>query len=101
MPVIVVTNQLDEFCLTQSGDYKGMQFENIEQVKLDEIKKMLGITDDESVKSRLPEDDITGFCLWLKDCMKSRIAKVQLSQRLSNTPGIVIGQMSSSMLAMM
>ena len=62
---------------------------------------MLGITEHDSVKSRLPEDDVTGFCLWLKDCMKSRISRVQLSQRLSTTPAIVVGQMSSSMLAMM
>ena len=101
VPVLIITNQLDEFCFTQAGDYKGMQFMNIEQVELNEIKKMLGITDDDSIKSRLPEEDVTGFCLWLKDCMKSRIAKVQLSSRLSNTPAIVVGQMSSSMLAMM
>jgi HSP90 family molecular chaperone len=30
VPVLVVTNQLDEFCLTQANDYKGMQFMNIE-----------------------------------------------------------------------
>ena len=26
VPVIILTNQLDEFCLTSSGEYKGMQF---------------------------------------------------------------------------
>lgn len=79
VPVLVVTNQLDEFCLTQANDYKGMQFMNIEQVELEEIKRMLGITENDSIKSRLPEDDVTGFCLWLKDCLNARISRVQLS----------------------
>ena len=30
VPVLVLTNQLDEFCLASAGDYKGTQFLNIE-----------------------------------------------------------------------
>jgi len=29
-PVLILTNQLDEFCLTGAGNYKGMQFVNVE-----------------------------------------------------------------------
>lgn len=101
VPVLVVTNQLDEFCLTSSGDHKGTPFLNVEQSPIEEIKKVLGIVDDDSVKSRLPEEDVTGFCLWLKDTLKHKIARVQLSSRLSATPAVVVGQMSSSMHMMM
>ena len=76
VPVIILTNQLDEFCLTSSGEYKGMQFQNIEQARMDDIRKDLGIEGEEEVKSRIPEDDVTGFCLWLKDTLSSKIAKV-------------------------
>ena len=68
---------------------------------MEDIKKDLGIEGDDEVKSRLPEDEVTGFCLWLKDSLSSKIAKVQLSRRLTNTPAIVIGEMSSSMYMMM
>lgn len=76
VPVLILTNQLDEFCLTSSGEYKGMQFQNIEQAKVEDIKRDLGIELDNETKSRLPEDDVTGFCLWLKDSLKSKIARV-------------------------
>jgi len=43
---------------------------------MEDIRKDLGIEGEEEVKSRLPEDDVTGFCLWLKDTLSSKIAKV-------------------------
>jgi len=43
VPIIVLTNQLDEFCFTSSGDYKGFKFVNIEQTQMEEIRKELGI----------------------------------------------------------
>ena len=55
--VLVLTNQLDEFCLSSSGEYKGHSFINIEQASLDDIRKDLGITADPEaeISSQLPE----------------------------------------------
>ena len=79
-----------------------MQFVNIEQTQIDELRKELGLGgESESVASQLPEDDVTNFCLWLKDTMSSKVSKVQLSKRLKDTPAILVGQMSSSMYMMM
>jgi hypothetical protein len=55
---------------------------NIEQAPIEEVKKLLGITDEANTNSRLPEEDVTGFCLWLKDTLQSKIGRVQLSTRL-------------------
>ena len=102
LPTLVLTNQLDEFCLTSAGEYKGMPIVNIEQAQIDEIRKELGLAaEDDTVKSRLPEDEVTNFCLWLKDTLSARVAKVKLSNRLKETPALVSGQMSSSMYMMM
>lgn len=30
IPILILTNQLDELCMTSSGDYKGMKLVNIE-----------------------------------------------------------------------
>ena len=40
------------------------------------MKKDLGIEFDDEAKSGLPEDEVTGFCLWLKDTLSSKISKV-------------------------
>lgn len=71
-------------------------------MQIDEVRKELGLeTSDNSSSTRLPEEDVTNFCLWLKDTLSSKVAKVSLSRRLTNTPAILVGQMSSSMYMMM
>lgn len=102
IPVLVLTSQLDEFCLTATEQHKGMKFVNIEQAQMDEIRKQLGLeAAEEDVESKLPEEDVSNFCIWLKDTLSSKVSKVQLSKRLKGTPAIAVGQMSSSMLMMM
>jgi len=63
----------------------------------------LGIKSEQesSVRSRIPEEDITGFCLWLKNELSHNVSKVSISKRLKDTPALVTGQMSSSMRVMM
>jgi len=103
VPVLIITQQLDEFCLTSSAEFKGMKFVNIEQTQMDEIRKDLGIeaNKEKDKGSRVPEEDVTNLCLWLKDVCAAKVAKVSLSKRLTNTPAILQGQMSSSMYMMM
>lgn len=100
VPVMILTNNIYEVVLTQVGSFKGKKFVNIE-TSYDEISKDLGKSDTSSVQSRLPEDEVTPFCLWLKNELQPSISKVTLSRRLKDTPAIVVGQMSSSMRVMM
>ena len=54
-----------------------MQFVNIEQCSVDEIRKELGLEIPEGeTKSKLPEEDVTNFCLWLKDTLNTKVTKV-------------------------
>jgi len=100
--VIVLTNNIDEILFQQMGEYKGKKFVSIESA-YEEIQKDLGSKgeQDSASRSRIPEDDITGFCLWLKNELSDSIGKVSISKRLTNTPALVSGQMSSSMRIMM
>lgn len=100
--VIILTSQFDEFLFKQVGEYQGKQFVNIESA-YEEIQKDLGskVEDEVAARSRLPEEDVTGFCLWLKNELSDRIMKVQISKRLKDTPALLTGQMSSSMRVMM
>jgi len=52
-------------------------------------------------RSRIPETDISPFCIWLKEELKENVGKVTISKRLKDTPAIITGNMSSSMRIMM
>lgn len=92
IPVLVLSSQLDEFCLTAADQYKAMKFVNIEQADVDAIKKQVGLESPEtSVESKLPEEEISNFCIWLKDTLSAKVSKVQLSKRLSDAPAIAVG----------
>lgn len=83
-------------------EYKGKKFVNIESA-YEEIQKDLGnkIEDEVSAQSRIPEEDVTGFCLWMKNELSDRIMKVTVSKRLKDSPALLTGQLSSSMRMMM
>ena len=49
----------------------------------------------------LPEDDVTGFCIWLKEQTQPYVGKVTLSKRLKKVPMVLFGQVSANMRLMM
>jgi HSP90 family molecular chaperone len=102
-PVLILTNNVDEICFQQIGDYKSHRFANIE-TSFDEIQNDLKInlnqTPSEGAVS-LPEEDVTGFSLWLKNELQQFVSKVSISKRLKNQPAVLIGQVSSSMRMVM
>jgi HSP90 family molecular chaperone len=102
LDVLILNNNVDEVLFQQNGDFKGKRFVNIES-SYDEISKDLGNDHSEEVmkNSKIPEEDITPFCLWIKSELSGLIGKVQVSKRLKETPAILSGQMSSSMRIMM
>ena len=79
--VLILTNNVDEIIFQQSADYKGKKFTSIES-NFDEIQKDLGLDSEmESLeRSRIPEQDISGFCIWLKEELKDSIGKVTISK---------------------
>ena len=102
LDVLILNNNIDEILFTQNEDWKGKKFVNIES-NFDDIAKDIGSKPEEDslAKSRIPEDDTTSFCLWMKEDLKEKIAKVTFSKRLTTTPAILSGKMSSSMQVMM
>jgi TNF receptor-associated protein 1 len=100
--VLILSNNVDEILFQQNGDFKGKRFINVES-SYDEISKDLGkgVEDEVIARGKIPEEDITPFCLWVKNELSGLIGKVQVSRRLKDTPAIMSGQMSSSMRLMM
>jgi HSP90 family molecular chaperone len=103
VPVLILNNNVDEICFQQIQDYKGKRFVNIETSYEEIAKDIKPTTDDSTVNQgeRVPEDDITPFSLWLKNELSSHVTKVTISKRLTGTPAVLFGQMSSSMRVLM
>ena len=100
--VLVLENNVDEILFQQTGEYKGKKFVSIES-NYEEISKDLGgqVENEAADRNRIPENDITPFCLWIKEELKEHIGKVTISRRLKDTPAIITGNMSSSLRMMM
>jgi molecular chaperone HtpG/TNF receptor-associated protein 1 len=91
IPVLLIGNQVDEMVFQQIGSFKGFTFVNVES-GYEEISKDLGekkVYDDRT--PQIPEEDITGFCLWLKEQSKPFVGKVTLSKRLKSVPCVLYG----------
>ena len=76
----------------QIGTFKGYTFVNVES-GYEEIAKDLGDKDiarDDS-KESVPEEDITSFCLWLKEQTKPYVGKITISKRLTEVPAVLFG----------
>ena len=68
---------MDEYVLSGLNEFKGFQIQNLELASSEEIKKLTGEKDsDDAEIEGLPEDDVTNFCLWLKDTLQSKVKKV-------------------------
>ena len=100
VPVLFLTNNVDEVCFQQIGDYKTFKFHNIE-CPYEEYQKDIGDTKLSANTPSLPEDDTTSFVLWLKNELQSYVQKVTISKRLVAVPCVLYGQVSSSMRMVM
>lgn len=66
VPVLIVGNQLDEIVFQNIGSFKGKTFVNVES-GYEEIAKDVGDKLKKQDQPGIPDEDVTPFCLWLKD----------------------------------
>lgn len=91
----------DEVIFMQHPEFKGKKFQSIASA-YEEIQKDLGTKVEEDVrsKSKIPDEEVTGFCLWLKNELKSDINKVHFSKRLVTNPALVTNAIPPQMRMM-
>ena len=71
LDVLVLNTNIDEILFQQNNDWKGKKFVNIESNYEDIAKDLGGKPEEESLaKSRIPEDDVSAFCIWMKEDLK-------------------------------
>lgn len=100
VPVLLLANHIDEVCFKQIDQFKGHKFINIES-SFEEVQNDLGSKVEVDKEKGLPEEDTTTFSLWLKSELEPQVKKVTISKRLRGSPCILVGQVSSSMRAVL
>ena len=98
VPVLLLTHELDEFLLMETGNFKEHDFMSIEQANIEQLRKEIGAEARKvRIESSIPEEDVSNFCIWLKETLAHKIATVQMSKRLVDPPAVAFGPMSTSM----
>jgi len=104
IPVIFTEHNLDEVCLKGIGKYKDLEFVNIEtsfESIVSELEKKYPQKLQKKATELVPEEDIAPLCLWAKNEFDGKVTKVTSSKRPSSSPGMILGQISSSMRQIM
>lgn len=86
----------------QISTYRGFTFVNVES-GYEEIANDVEIKqkDEDINRPSIPEEEITNFCLWLKEHTKPFVGKVTISKRIKSTPAVLYGQVSANMRMIM
>lgn len=100
VPVLLLANHIDELCLRNVNEYRGYKFINIES-NFEEVSADLDTKIDHDKVRGIPEEEITPFSLWIKSELAPTIARVAISKRLTTAPAVIVGEVSSSMRAML
>ncbi len=98
VPVLLLNNQIDEMCFENTRTYKGHNFKSIESSYEDVAGDLEGLTD--RPKSLISEEELANFSLWLKNQLAPSVSKIVISKRLTSTPAMLYGQVSSTMRMM-
>ena len=99
--VLVLSDPFDEVIFMQHPEFNGKKFQSIASA-YEEIQKDLGSKAEEDVraKSKIPDEEVSAFCLWLKNELKADINKVHFSKRLVTNPALVTNAIPPQMRMM-
>ncbi|MBM7854566.1 molecular chaperone HtpG [Desulfohalotomaculum tongense] len=95
--VIYTREAVDDYILTQLGEYEGKKLVSADQENLD-------LTGDDGGKEKgLPEDEVKELLEWMKKTLGEKVSTVRESKRLVDSPAIILspGYTTNSMERMM
>jgi len=92
-------NQLDDFVMTNLAEYSGKKLVSIESAKAKEALK----TDKskEETTDRLSKEEVKEIAKWMKDILIGKVSSVTESDRLVDSPALIVDHESASMRRMM
>ncbi|CAN1313057.1 Heat shock protein 90-5, chloroplastic [Linum perenne] len=81
--VLYLVEPIDEVAIQNLQTYKEKKFVDIS-------KEDLELGDDDEVKDREATQEFFGLCDWMKQQLGDKVAKVQVSKRLSSSPCVLV-----------
>lgn len=102
VPVLYLQVNIEEMILRQLNEYKKFQFVNVESAESELPKELLKEQTDVVIsKDKVPDDELHIFALWVKNELQPVVVNAVVSKRLSDTPAMVVSQVSTGMRQMM
>ncbi len=101
--VLYLYEPADEFVITSVLKYKDYDFKSVDQADLEKLKKLDDLEETKEEKEKLSSDDelhLSSLISKMKDILGERVTDVKISERLKESPAILINPedgMSASM----
>ena len=92
IPVLFMTDAVDEFWLQNIGKYKDFDFKSITKGKVDLSKIGEKTKDDKKVKDKKINNKINDLVVLLKNELKDTISDVVVSDRLTKSPVLLVAE---------
>lgn len=100
VPVLFCFYHIDELIFRNMGDFQGYKFANIENSLEPTDREFLQVAEYDKVRG-IPEDDLVPFTTWVQKELSPLVKKVIVSTRLTDSPAIVTGEMTSAVRQVM
>jgi len=95
IPVLFMTDAVDEFWLQNIGKYKEFEFKSITKGKVDLSKLGDKKENDKHKSSKINNNKINDLTVLLKNELKNNISDVIISDRLTKSPVLLVAEESS------
>lgn len=102
IPVLYVSINIEEMILRQLNEYKKFNFVNVESMDSHVPKELLKEEKEiELNKEAVPQEDLSMFCLWIKNELQPVIKEVLSSKRLTDSPAVIMSNITTGMREIM
>jgi len=85
LEVLLMSDPMDEYAMQQLKEYEGKKFKNISKEGLE-----LAADEEEKKKAEELKKAAEQLCTVIKDTLGEKVEKVQVSQRLSSSPCVIV-----------
>lgn len=96
--VLFLYNQLDDFVMTNLSEFNGKKVVSVESAK---AKDAIKDEKQETATDKLSTEEVKDFSNWMKEVLSGKVSSVAESDRLVDSPAIIVDHESASMRRMM
>eukprot|EP01121_Diplochlamys_sp_Union-15-3_P012446 TRINITY_DN3726_c0_g1_i3.p1 TRINITY_DN3726_c0_g1~~TRINITY_DN3726_c0_g1_i3.p1 ORF type:complete len:516 (+),score=97.95 TRINITY_DN3726_c0_g1_i3:89-1549(+) len=99
--VLFLYTNLDDFAMTNLGEYQGKKLATIESASAGESVTASKKADEDVKQAELSDEEFKEFANWMKETLSNRVTTITKTNRLSTSPAIVVDHESATFRRMM